>query len=289
MIVTLNGNPLDYTLEQERTIGEVLSGIESWLEQARFSLSAVILDGTEIPAEKIEEIGTLDIGEIELLDLIATSWNDLVIKAFLECDRLLGECALERKNARDSGRIAETASIAEAFVSSAAAGILSGSAQDLHRTAIAAMKGISADPDADLASVRSELGERVAERANPLEELKRIGTNAPSLAQRLEALPLELQTGKDVQAAVTLRDFASFIAKLLRIFPVLESEGVDLDSKRIGEYGFKAFFEELNTALKELTAGYENGDAILVGDLAEYEIAPRLRMLDGALAELGTK
>ena len=105
-------------------------------------------------------------------------------------------------------------------------------------------------------------------------------------ADRLEAVPLELQTGKDATAALTLRDLAALMGKLLRLVPIVKYSGIDIDSIRIGEYAFNEYFEELKTALKELTAGYENGDAILVGDLAEYELAPRLRALASGFAEI---
>jgi hypothetical protein len=41
--------------------------------------------------------------------------------------------------------------------------------------------------------------------------------------------------------------------------------------------------EEFGAALKELLAAYEVRDAVLVGDLAEYELAPRLRGLYAAI------
>jgi hypothetical protein len=66
----------------------------------------------------------------------------------------------------------------------------------------------------------------------------------------------------------------------------MQSEGFDPAAQKIGDQSFEDFFEDFNTALRELTAGYESGDAILVGDLAEYELAPRLRTLETAIAAL---
>lgn len=289
MIVTLNGNPFEFTLERERTIGEFLSEIEEWLERSRFSVSGLHLDGQEIPADKIEEIYPVRIDDVERIDLIATSWNALYMEALAVCDRFLEEAAKERISAREAGRVPATGAIAARFESSAASGILSGKAQDLYRTTAAGIRGESGDPDADIRSAHAEIGERIAEIEGPAGELKRAIAVIPSLAQRLESLPLELQTGKDVQAALTLRDFASFAAKLLRLLPILESTGVNLDEIKIDKYDFKDFFDELNTAFRELTVGYENGDAILVGDLAEYELAPRLRKLEGVLAEMASE
>ena len=43
------------------------------------------------------------------------------------------------------------------------------------------------------------------------------------------------------------------------------------------------YIGEFNAILKELLAAYETRDSVLVGDLAEYELAPRLRCLYAAL------
>jgi hypothetical protein len=48
----------------------------------------------------------------------------------------------------------------------------------------------------------------------------------------------------------------------------------------------KLLLEEIGTILQELLSAYEAKDTVLVGDLAEYEIAPRLRSLQEALGPL---
>ena len=286
MTVTLNGKPLEFTLERERTVGEFLAEIEGWLERSKFSVSGLRMDGKEIPAERIEEIYPIEIDTVESIDLIAASWNALFLEALAECGRFLEEAAAERASARAAGRTASTGELSARFEASAASGILSGKTPELHRAVAGAIRGGSDDPDSDIAATRAEIDERVAELDSPFDELRRGVAAVPSLVQRLEALPLDLQTGKDVQAAVTLRDFASFAAKLLRLLPILESAGADINGMKIDDYSFRDFFDELNAALRELTAAYENGDAILVGDLAEYELAPRLRKLENAFADL---
>ena len=38
----------------------------------------------------------------------------------------------------------------------------------------------------------------------------------------------------------------------------------------------RVFIEEFNAAPRELSEAYENRDTVLAGDIAEYELAPRL-------------
>jgi hypothetical protein len=44
--------------------------------------------------------------------------------------------------------------------------------------------------------------------------------------------------------------------------------------------------EEFNSTLKELFSAYENRDTVLVGDIAEYELAPRLLKLFSAMKNI---
>jgi hypothetical protein len=48
----------------------------------------------------------------------------------------------------------------------------------------------------------------------------------------------------------------------------------------------KDYIDEFSTALKELASAYENNDTVLVGDLAEYELSPRLLCLAGVLGSI---
>jgi hypothetical protein len=94
----------------------------------------------DIPAEKIEEIYAYGIDEVQVLDLRATSWNDLYAQALVECARFLDEAAAIRCSARSAGAAPKLEEVAERFESSAAAGILSGKAPDLRWNIAAAIR-----------------------------------------------------------------------------------------------------------------------------------------------------
>jgi hypothetical protein len=99
----------------------------------------------------------------------------------------------------------------------------------------------------------------------------------------MEDLPLDIQTGKDARAAETVQIFSTVTEKLLRIFALLKLEGFITDTLVIDAMPFDAFIDNFNAALKEMLAAYEIKDAVLAGDLAEYELAPRLRSFYAAI------
>jgi hypothetical protein len=45
----------------------------------------------------------------------------------------------------------------------------------------------------------------------------------------------------------------------------------------------REFFAELNRVLGELLSAFRARDTVLIGDLLEYEVAPRLRQLQAVL------
>jgi hypothetical protein len=63
-------------------------------------------------------------------------------------------------------------------------------------------------------------------------------------------------------------------------------EGFPLELIFVKDAPVSGYIAEFNTALKEMLAAYERHDTVLVGDLAEYEIAPRLLGLHTAVLDL---
>jgi hypothetical protein len=103
------------------------------------------------------------------------------------------------------------------------------------------------------------------------------------VAERMEELPLDIQTGKNQRAAETVQLFSGVSAKLFRIFFMFKSEGLSADTFFIDDLSARMFIDELNAVLSELSTAYENRDTVLVGDLAEYELSPRLLKFFSAL------
>jgi hypothetical protein len=125
--------------------------------------------------------------------------------------------------------------------------------------------------------------ERLRELQDPAGEMSRIEPLINDICFRLEEFPLDIQTGKDAKAAETVSIFSGVAEKVFRIYNVLKIEGFPITEITVENIPVTSYITEFNTALKELLAAYEQFDTVLVGDLAEYEMSPRLRNLHGAL------
>jgi hypothetical protein len=267
MTVSLNGNPFDVVMENERTVGELLMGLEIWLEERSFSVSSLNIDGLEIPAREIELASQRSLDSVDRIDLRASSLQDLKLKALRE----------------SSAWLSATGTVS-GYQSNSSIKFLT----NLDEGIGVRLEAILSDPTrAEPARIQAALG-FIAEREHEFDDSVGVfiaaSTGLSAMADRLEALPLQLQTGKDAHAAETLRDFSDLTGTLLRLLPLVERGGINLVAFRIGENNIKEYFDELGSALKELVSAFETGDAILVGDLSEYEIAPRLRALETAIA-----
>ena len=117
----------------------------------------------------------------------------------------------------------------------------------------------------------------------------RTGALVDEICARLEELSLDIQTGKDARAAETVRTFSGVAEKVFRVFNMLKLAGFPVGEITVENASITAYITDFGTALRELLAAYEQHDTVLVGDIAEYEMAPRLRCLHSAILDAITR
>jgi hypothetical protein len=271
MEIRIDGTLTDVTLEKEKTLGELIDGISAWLENSGHFLSGLKIDGVVIGAGAMDAIFSRPLEEIQKLDIETSVLAELMAEALINA----GQDIADYGNAsfEEQGRIRE------AWETSPAASFLARHVPDMYSCAIRTLKGEGLTVD----QFRFLIGERIRELKDPVEELASLETLVESIAVRLEDLPLDIQTGKDSRAAETVQLFSNITEKLFRLSSLLKLEGIIADIKTIDTATYQSFVEEFSAALQELIAAYEAKDAVLVGDLAEYELAPRLRTFYTAL------
>ena len=118
-------------------------------------------------------------------------------------------------------------------------------------------------------------GERLAELRDPAGAMLASARIFDAIQAELSEVPVRLQTGKDAQAMHTVVLAIELINKMVRIMPeymrTLTTVPIEVSGATMPEY-----YGELTGVLKELAEAFENKDGVLIGDLAEYEIRPRL-------------
>jgi hypothetical protein len=87
-------------------------------------------------------------------------------------------------------------------------------------------------------------------------------------------------------AAVT--GFTETFSKILRLMATLSESGLDASQLLIDGKPYADFFSDLNKVLNELMEAFGSRDTVLIGDLAEYEVLPRLDSIFEALEKAAT-
>ena len=264
MNICINDRPADITLDTEKTLGDVLSGIEQWISSSGNRIRKISVDGQVLEDDALSGAFDMDIKDIKKLDILVSSYRELAGEAL---GLLLETCALYA-----DAPFEDRPFIAKAWENSAAAYFLQTDISDIYALAGRAFSGEGL-PVQELSIIAEE---RIREISGPALEIEGCEALVKNVAARMEELPLDVQTGKDQRAAETIQLFSRTCEKLFRIFFVFESEGLSLDTFVVDGLSGRTFMEEFNAALTEISAAYENRDTVLVGDLSEYELAPRL-------------
>lgn len=193
MIVKVNGQAVDITLEDEKTVGDFLKSFEEAIEQEEATTTGISLNGKVIEAEEIDSIQETPLSDDLELDLTVISKAEII------------EC-------------------------------FENNIQSL-----------------------TELNSQLAE------------------------ISVLLQSGKDGEACSIINKLAQEIevfvrtARLSALFPEVH-EKIMVDGK-----GLSQFFEEFSGILKDFEQALSEKDTVTVGDLAEYEISPRLQQIIDSL------
>ena len=107
-----------------------------------------------------------------------------------------------------------------------------------------------------------------------------------NLSDKMEQVPVELQNGNNKDVSIAIKEVADSIeelchfASLATLFPETFKEAI------IDGSSFKDFFDNFSPILLDFEQAMQNNDTVLIGDLAEYEICPRLKSISSALKDI---
>ncbi len=194
MDIIINGEKIDFQLESEKNIGDILGSLESECEKSGMSITGIRVDGVTIPADNLDPLFLQEISSVTSMELTTISGKDI--------ERLLHE----------------------------------------------------------------------------------LGTRFSLCVSTLQDVPVLLQTGKDLQVLESIHRFSNDLQNLYQLLPLISITGIQTGSSGSDEANLESYPSELAPILGQLLAALETKDTILVGDLSEYELAPRIEKLGAVLS-----
>jgi hypothetical protein len=286
--VLINQEQVDVTLEHEKTLGEVMDGIRGWLNESQLYITDVMVDERDVKLDAPESwAGTSvdDIHRIEILALPPWEVRAAGLQILVQYFTLLRDAVRDGDETRLSELSGETDRIGESLPIYAQ-DLVDAEARD------DAFFGIVDAPEirngtAPTGARREELltrleqcitvlGARIREISRPFAEAHATARTIRGLLPEVNEVSVLLQRGEDRHAMDLIVRFTELIAKLLRIMPHIARDEADprVSQDRLEQYG-----TELNQTLEELVGAFDTQDSVLIGDLVEYELVPKIEEL----------
>jgi len=294
--LTINDEEVSYSLENERTLGEVVHGIRAWLAAAGFVITGLSADDRELLQAPDVSWGGERVDTVSSLGVRATHTGDMKIAHWRTVDKWLAMLQEEMMRA-------PAGTTPEAEAPDPLAELLEGLPQT--------MEGLAANPflppgsDAGTrfearflgqkaSAVRSWSPEARREAIGVIQQLRGLvqarlddATHARESLSRcavlmrasmvdLKEVSLLLQTGRDKPAMDIVIKFTDIVQSLMDVLPFLAP---DPERARL--------LAELTPVLRELVAAFGSRDSVLIGDLLEYEVAPRMERIAPLLEVAG--
>ena len=314
MRLTINGEQVDFSLEDEGTLGEVAHGIQTWLAAEGFHVTGMRADTRDllltspaapggipaaaaggipaaaaggIPAAAAggipaAEWGAAAAGSVRELEVTATRTGDMRIEHWQTVHAWLGMLSdeLRATAAGEAGTLAELlANMPETIEGFKANPFLPrGSDAGERFEALFKAQGAAAvlswpverikAASALVDELRDGLGRRIAEASRPGETMSRRAAGLRESLGRLPEVSVLLQTGRDRAAMEIVIGFTDIVQSVLDLLPFLPPDP-----------GRGKLITELTPFLRDLVSAFGSKDSILIGDLLEYEILPRMERL----------
>ncbi len=293
MDIRINDQSLDFTIENHETLGEVVRDLETWLNGSDMVLYSVKHRDRELLSLPQEQWAAIPHTEVGTLTVTAKHTHELVLanlQTILEFLSLLassldgegsGELAaliqgfptmVESVNKHFPNSNPSLRALAELF-GAATAEEVSCWSEEKRRTAVQLIDVLSRD-----------VAFRLQELQDPEAALAVLSESLKSCIDEISEVSILLQTSKDRQAMDAIIRFSELSQSLVRLLARLVPEkGKEL---KVEGTPLQNFYEQLNGILTELLDAFSANDSVLIGDLMEYEIAPRLEQLRAFLQDL---
>lgn len=276
MTIRINQIAVDFTLEHEKTFAELTASLRAWAHGQDLAVLGILADGKALGPDDPRPL--TELAEIEV-EAVPAGERDLARVAVVARYFSLLAQAWER---RDESVIA---TLAEEFpsVREAATGLLA-AVEPRIRAAFAVLDSPWNDAEAGWRAAQSLALEAEGirrELQNPWAALTETLDALDSSLVGLEAVPGLFQKGRD-------RDGLDLILHLFTVFEDLGRRAA-LVRRRLGgdDAAWARFHAELQPLLEESAEALAAGDTVLLTDLLEYELTPRLKTVRSLFPETG--
>lgn len=325
MDIILNGKPLEYEIEAEATVGDLIDGLAGWLHKQGAVIVSARRNGVNFDPMTDSAVRGLSSTGTDRLEFEAQNPRVLVRETMGELGQYLERVARLSPNLGENeltsenlDQLLEGLSWSEDVLKRVEE-ILRLSYREiefegefLHKHVLRlgdlrdhlreaatarnrpALLGILRNAVPSLCHLLSRALPRILEEAHlvvpgeeVIEELSDLHPQIQSLPQRLEEIAVKISIGDQSRG---MEEFGQAVSSLEQAFGLLDRCRKELSITDADlEHEGKSFAErnvELERILQELIEAFERKDRVLIGDLIEYEIAPMTQALAAIMEKM---
>lgn len=319
MEIQINNYPVEITLEDEKTVKDVVNSISEWVNERELIFIGIDIDGNHFG---IDDVPELSIEGVKVLNCIVQSRADIVYETLNEgiiyCDRVIDYMIEIRQDGAEADELEDLVSGMEWLqdVFSTATNLLSMSLEDVkfrdHNAAYyvnqlvemkhTIIKYLSEMKEKEMPSLDENLFHNLKEIFAIFmvsQEMKRLIVDSidspdtllvslqeirkvlPEQVKNLEETAVAYQTGKDEEAVERLFQFIDFMFDYTRTcYQIAPVFNVDLREIVIDDISLDDKNRELQNLLHDTLEVMENNDMISLADILEYEIMESIKNID---------
>ncbi len=318
MEIQINGHPVEFTLEKEKNVKEVVTAISQWARERELILSEVrvgdeVFSMHDVPERAIENVQSMNCIIQSKADLVA----DSICEATEYCGRILSRLDGPQKgellSGDDIGKIATGLDwlLEIAAKTLSLLGISARDAKYRDKKAselfdeIGRLRKALAGNEEDAPSILSRHKNLLADFRDFLrivllsdemrrtiitsidspdtvaEMLTHILNEIPQQKQNLENAAAAYQAGKDTEGSSGVEKFIDFIYRYFRVCHQIKPVfNIDPANVSSGDLALNEKNDAINELLNQMIQSLENNDIIGLTDVLEYELVPALNDIE---------
>lgn len=116
--------------------------------------------------------------------------------------------------------------------------------------------------------------------------LKELAQKSETISNNLLEIPILYQTGKDGKVSTIVTEFADFFNLFCRTISLSTLFPERFENLRIDQLTISEFLAAFSKILLDFENALKENDIVLIGDLSEYEISPRLQLIHTVFSQL---
>lgn len=106
------------------------------------------------------------------------------------------------------------------------------------------------------------------------------------LSEQMEKVPVELQNGHNQEVSQSIKTLADSIEQFCHVATLASLFPETFTNTKVNDMNFQDFFADFSNIMKDFEDALQNNDTVMIGDLSEYEICPRLRAISDSLKSM---